>query len=112
LIRVLLYEGEVDEAWKVASDRGCSESLWLDLALARERTHPQEAIKVYAGAARTQIAKANRGGYQTAMKHLRRIEKISERTECEPDLREVVAGIRNEHVRKTSLMAMLDAAGW
>ena len=56
-------------------------------------THPQEVIKVYALVARTQIAKTNRGGYQAAMKHLRRIEKVAERTECETGFGEVVAEV-------------------
>ncbi len=47
IIEVLLYEGDTDGAWRVASERGCHQRLWMQLARAREQSHPDDAIPIY-----------------------------------------------------------------
>lgn len=40
LIEILLYEGDIEAAWRTALESGCEQRLWLTLARAREGTHP------------------------------------------------------------------------
>jgi uncharacterized Zn finger protein len=107
LIEILLHEGAVDEAWQVASEHGCRNEMWLTLARAREKTHPQESIPVYRDAALREIATVKRQGYEQAIRYLRRIRGIAD----DDQFREIVASIREEHARKPTLMRLLDKAG-
>ena len=43
LVEIFLYERKVGEAWKEAGEGGCSANLWLQLAAAREKDHPEDA---------------------------------------------------------------------
>src|SRR5262245_53212432 len=47
LVRVLLHEGEIDQAWDAAQHGGCSDDLWLRLAERRAPDHPTDAISAY-----------------------------------------------------------------
>jgi hypothetical protein len=47
LVRVLLWENDVDAAWDAARDGGCTSELWLQLADRRRATHPADALTVY-----------------------------------------------------------------
>jgi uncharacterized Zn finger protein len=47
LVRVLLWEDDVDAAWQAANEGGCSRDLWLKLADLRRTEHPEDAIGVY-----------------------------------------------------------------
>ena len=44
LVEILLDEGKVDEAWEEASGGGCHGRLWMQLAAAREKQHPADAL--------------------------------------------------------------------
>lgn len=108
LIEILLYEGTVDEAWQVASQHGASNRLWLTLAAAREKTHPEDAIPVYTRTAREQIATAKRNGYRQAVKGLRHVQTIA----SEEAFAGIIAAIRRDHGRKRTLMDMFTKEGW
>ena len=47
LVEIFLYEGNVETAWCEAGEGGCSETLWLRLAAAREKEHPEDAAPIY-----------------------------------------------------------------
>jgi hypothetical protein len=40
LVEIFLFEGDPESAWREAQTGGCSDSLWLRLAAAREKEHP------------------------------------------------------------------------
>ena len=47
LVEILLWEGNVEEAWREAKEGGCSDRLWIDLAGRREEGHPEDALTLY-----------------------------------------------------------------
>jgi tetratricopeptide (TPR) repeat protein len=47
LVEIFLYEGDEEAAWREAEAGGCSDGLWLRLAQAREKKHPEEAAPIY-----------------------------------------------------------------
>ena len=40
LIEILMFDGEIEDAWAVASEHGCADGHWLSLAAARQNDHP------------------------------------------------------------------------
>jgi tetratricopeptide (TPR) repeat protein len=47
LVRILLWEGEQEAAWRAAQQHGCADDAWQALAEERAERHPGEAIAVY-----------------------------------------------------------------
>lgn len=47
LVEIFLYENKAEEAWQEAQSGDCDERLWLRLAEAREKQHPEDAMGVY-----------------------------------------------------------------
>jgi Uma2 family endonuclease len=46
LVGILLWEGNVEEAWQEAKKGGCSDGLRLDLAARREESYPEEYLAI------------------------------------------------------------------
>jgi len=112
LIDILMYEGEVEEAWMVASEHGCSDATWMTLARARESGHPIDSISVYERAVFTEIGKKKRKAYLAAIDLLARIRRLADTAGQPQRFDEVIARVRTEHRPKRSLMGMLDDEGW
>ena len=87
LIEILLFDGEIDDAWAVASEHGCEEGRWVTLAAARQNDHPLDAIPIYQRAALAAIDTKNNKGYATAVDYLGRIRQLAQRAgdrSCSP----------------------------
>ena len=112
LIEILLFDGEIDDAWAVAREHECDERLWLTLAAARQHDHPLDAIPIYEQAALAAINTKNNKGYAIAVDHLGRVRQLAERA-GEPSLFVgLIAEIRTKHKPKRNLMALLDRNRW
>lgn len=109
---ILLYEGEVDEAWRVARTHGCQPRLWLAMAHARERTHPADAIAVYEREVADRIAAKDNRGYRAAVDLLERMRRCYAALGRDDDFAAHLAGIRAEHGRKRNLMKLFAERGW
>jgi uncharacterized Zn finger protein len=113
LVRVLLAEGDVAGAWRTAHQRGrrLPSELWHDLAAARGRTHPVDALTIYRRGAEAAVAQANKPGYAAAVALVRRMTKLLD-AQNKPNLRQDQQGwlgnLRDTHRRKRSFLAMLD----
>ena len=77
LIEILMFDGEIDDAWAVAGEHGCAEGLWLSLAAARQNDHPLDAIPIYRRAAFAAIDAKNNKGYATPVDYLGRIHQLA-----------------------------------
>ena len=47
LVRIYLWEGELEPAWQEAGALGCTDALWRELAVKREPDHPADALPIY-----------------------------------------------------------------
>ncbi len=112
LIDILMYEGEVEDAWMVATEHGCSDATWMTLARARETDHPLASISVYERAVFTEIDKKKRNAYLAAVDLLARIRRLADAAGQPQRFDEVIVRVRTEHRPKRSLMGMLDDKGW
>jgi uncharacterized Zn finger protein len=112
-IDVLLADGEAGHAWSVATagDRELLASQWLRLAEAREPTAPGDAMAVYLRLADDVLVRANKRAYRDAIRHLKAAGRAAAAAERTPEFAEHLAGLRDLHRRRPSLIAMLDKAG-
>lgn len=112
LVEVLLYEGQVDQAWDTAVQHGCDDRLWLTLAHAREATHPLDAIGVYQQAMFAGIGVKNKPAYRRAVELLARIKRLSLEGGQPERFAELLGRVKTEHKAKRNLMALIDKKGW
>ncbi len=112
LIEILLFDGEIDDAWAVAGEHGCDERQWLTLAGARQEDHPLDAIPIYERAALAAIGAKNNKSYAIAVDHLGRVRQLAELTGAPSLFTELIAEIRTKHKPKRNLMALLDRNRW
>jgi len=110
-VRILLAEESADEAWREAERGGCSEDVWFELARAREREHPADAIPIYQRRIETSVASGSNRGYADAARLLERLSELFARAGRGTDeLALYVARLRARHARKRNFIKLLDAA--
>jgi hypothetical protein len=67
LVEIFLFEGDPDSAWREAQTGGCSNSLWLRLAAAREKENPEDAAPIYLKQAEAAVAAISNGRYEDSV---------------------------------------------
>ena len=70
LVEVFLYERDVEAAWREAQTGGCSDTLWLRLAEARERDHPEDAVPIYLKQTEVAVTTTRNSVYDNAVELL------------------------------------------
>jgi uncharacterized Zn finger protein len=108
LVRILLWEGELEAAWREAEAGGCDESLWLELAGRRKATHPEDALRVYRERIEPTIARKTKRDYADAVGLIEEVGGLLRRLGRERELAALVGEIRAAHARKRNLVALLD----
>jgi uncharacterized Zn finger protein len=112
LVEILAHDGDIDAAWKAATDHGCDDRMWLTLARARERTHPMYAIDVYEREVFAQIDRKRNDAYRSAVELMARIRRLAD-TAGEPErFHALLTRVRTEHKAKRNLKALLDQKPW
>lgn len=110
LVRVLIHEGELDQAWSEVQRGRCSAELAFDLAQRREKEHPRDALPIYLERIELSIERRNDDGYRYAVELLARVRVLHERLGTGPEFEQLVDGVRKRHGAKRNLMRMLDRA--
>jgi uncharacterized Zn finger protein len=112
LVQILMYEGDIEDAWTVAVQYGCDTATQLSLARAREKDHPLDAIPVYERAALEEIDQKKNHAYKVAVDLLDRIRILADRA-GQPELfTTILERVRTEHRAKRNLKKLLDGKGW
>ncbi len=111
LVEILLWEGDADGAWIAATESGCSDQLWLQLAKRREKGHPNDAVAVYQAAVERTVSRANNEAYREAVATLRVIARLMKQSTVAGGLTGYVGTLRSRHKAKRNFMKLLDAAG-
>ncbi len=111
-VDVLLSDGDVDQAWTVATDGEWSPHAgqWKRLAEAREPTDPAAALGVYLRLADEVLVDANKRAYRDAVRYLKAARRAATAAELVAEFDERMAELREQHRRRPSLIAMLDNA--
>jgi uncharacterized Zn finger protein len=108
LVKILLWEGNVEEAWREAKEGGCSGELWLDLAARCEENNPEDALVVYQERIEPLVNQTNNKAYEEAYKLLLRVRELMNRLGRQDEFDEYLEIIRLEYKRKRNFMKLLD----
>jgi uncharacterized Zn finger protein len=111
LVRIFLWERNIEEAWNAAGVGGCSESLWFELARKREEEHPGDAIPIYRRHIENAVSGGSNRGYEDAVRLLSRLSDLYVRAGREPnEFAEYLAVLRNTYRRKRNFIKLLSAS--
>jgi uncharacterized Zn finger protein len=106
LVRLLIEEGEVEDAWEVAQKYGCADQATrVALADRRGETHPGDAIGVFRPMVTAAIERTSKGGYEEAVALLVKLRGLYARTG--DDFAAEVGRLRETHRRKRNFLAAL-----
>jgi hypothetical protein len=112
LVRILLFEGEIEDAFLAARNYGCRADLRLTIARAIERIRPADAIAFYKPEILRLISRKTRSDYESAVALLARVHRLYEANDDVAGWAEYIDLIATTHRAKTSLMAMLREMKW
>ena len=112
LVEIFLDEHDPEAAWREAGAGGCSEGLWLRLAKTRERSHPDDAVRIYQKHVAVLLRNTGDRIYQEAAGFLERIRALLIESGATAAFGPYLTEIRTTHKRKRKLMALLDRKGW
>lgn len=112
LVRILLWEGQLDDAWQEATTGGCFPDLWLQLADRRVVDHPEDALQVYQRQIKPTLDQTNNDAYERAMGLLQKSRAIFLRLGRQEEFQRYVTALRVEYKRKRNFIKLLDAAKW
>lgn len=112
LVKVLLFEGDIDDAFDASQRYGCSSDRRLTLARALERTRPADAISLYEPEVEKLIDRKTRNHYLAATSLLARVQSLYLATQNTTGWDRYLIDLATAHRAKRSLMIMLRAQGW
>ena len=112
VVRIFLWEKDVDAAWAEAKAGGCARDLWLELAARREKDHPEDALTVYQAQVEPTLNRKNNDAYREAIGLLRKARTLLVRLNREKDFGDFLATLRLTHKPKRNFMKLLDHARW
>jgi uncharacterized Zn finger protein len=112
LVRIFLWEKDLDAAWAEAKLGGCSRELWLELAAKREKDHPGDALEAYRAQVEPTLARKNNDAYREAVGLIRKARGLLARLGREPEFGDYLAALRLAHKPKRNFMKLLDHARW
>jgi tetratricopeptide (TPR) repeat protein len=112
LVKVFLWEKDIDAAWREANEGGCSNDLWLKLAARREKNHPEDALVVYQKQIEPMLAQKNNVAYAEAVVFLHNIRSLMLRLGRGSEFTEYLERVRAAHKPKRNFMKLLDNARW
>lgn len=112
LVRIFLWEKDVEAAWREARQGGCSEDLWMELAGKREKEHPEDALSIYQGRIEPTLAQKNNHAYAEAIRLLVKIRGLMARVGRDAGFAPYRESLRLAHKPKRNFLKLLDRAKW
>lgn len=108
LVRIYIWESDVEAAWREAQEGGCSHDLWLELAGLREKDHPEDSLAIYERQIEPSINRKNNQAYEQAAGYVRKARDLMKRLGREAEFAAYLERIRKTHKAKRNFMALLD----
>jgi tetratricopeptide (TPR) repeat protein len=107
LVEIFLWENDAEAAWREANLGGCSDQLWLKLAAAREKDHPDDAVPVYQRLVEPIISRMKNDAYEEATRMLKHIRDLMGGMEQHAEFAAYLADVKLRHKPKRNLMKLL-----
>ncbi len=107
LVRIRLWEGDVDAALADARRGGCRQEVWLALAEALEEAEPWEAMIIYREQVEPTIERKRKADYREAADMLAKVRDLMDRTGHGDEFPAYLEEVRERHRRKRNLMKLL-----
>ena len=108
LVRIFLWEDDVEAAWREAQEGGCTKELWLELASRREEEHPEEALDIYRSSIEPLVEQTNNAAYKEAHGLLVKVRGLMRRLDREAEFEEYGRMLRTRYKRKRNFMKLLE----
>lgn len=114
LIAALLLDGATDEAWTEASEHGCTQHLWLQLAAAVEGDRPLDAARVYEREIENLIDRKQTHTYESAAERIGHIRDLYLAASDLAGFDGYLEELRRRHKTKVKFQKILAGAevGW
>ena len=112
LVRIFLWEKNVDAAWREAQEGGCSNDLWLELAAKRDKDHPEDALPIYQRQIEPTLDRKNNEAYAETVNLLRKVRDLMVRLERKDEFTNYLEKVRAAHKPKRNFMKLLDRASF
>jgi len=110
LVEILLWEGDVDQAWREAQQGGCNPTLWQRLAELRAAEHPEDALAVYSDQIEPLINQTNNDAYRHAIELLLKVKTLMVRLDRKAEFEESMARLKAKYRRKRNFIKFLNLA--
>ncbi|HET7231844.1 MAG TPA: hypothetical protein VFJ16_17665 [Longimicrobium sp.] len=111
VVRMLLWDDDVDGAWAAAHQGGCGDEVWFQLARRREETHPADAIPIYQRRIEAQVEHGSNRGYENGVRLLSALQRLYARAgESAEAFGEYVARLRTTYKLKRNFIKLLSQA--
>ena len=108
LVEILIWEKDIETAWREAKTGGCSDYLWMQLAEAREKDHPADAIDVYRTRVEPIVQRTNNDAYREAIRLIKKIGGLMKGLGRDREFVEYVSSLKDKHARKKNFMTLLN----
>jgi uncharacterized Zn finger protein len=108
LVEIFLWEKNHEEAWQEATAGGCTGYLWLQLADASAKDHPERALPIYKELIAPTLAQTNNVAYDEAIELLRKMRKAMASLNREAEFDDYLVALRVEYKRKRNFIKLLD----
>lgn len=108
LVRIYLWEKNVEQAWREAQEGECSRGLWLKLADAREHEHPEDALAVYQSFVEPTVELKNNDAYEEAIDLVKKVFRLMNRLGRKEGWDHYVQTLAAQHKRKRNFVALLE----
>ncbi len=112
LVRIFLWEKDVESAWREAKQKGCSNDLWMELAAKREKSHPEDALPIYQRQVEPTLHRKNNEAYRAAIGRLRKVWHLLVELGREDEFPGYLDSVREKHKPKRNFIKLLDRANW
>jgi uncharacterized Zn finger protein len=112
LVRVFLWEKDVEAAWREANEGGCGDGLWMELAAKREPDHPEDTLPVYQRRIEPTVNRKKNDAYREAVGLLRKVQGLMARLGRDAEFTAYLESVRAAHKAKRNFMKLLDQGKW
>ncbi len=112
LVRIFLWEKNVEAAWREAQEGGCSNDLWLKLAAKRDKDYPEDALPIYQRQIEPTLDRKNNEAYAETIDLLRKVRELMVRLERKDQFTDYLDKVRAAHKPKRNFMKLLDRASF